>query len=105
GIFIAFFLHLFDMMTDVYFKANGQDWWVYVLAFFESELLFTLGAVLGLTFSLGMLIELLPHALEQTSLLFHNVTGALGLHEDPLDEDEGRPAPPMRRSVVGRDLD
>ncbi len=106
GIFIAFFLHLFDMLTDVYFKAHGQDWWVYILAFFESEMLFTLGAVLGLTLSLGMLIELLPHALEQVSHFFHRVSGSLGLHDDA-DDDEGEvsASPTMRRSggMIGRD--
>ncbi len=106
GIFIAFFLHLFDMLTDVYFKAHGQALWVYILAFFESELLFTLGAVLGLTFSLGMLIELLPHAVEQTSRLFHSITGSLGLHDDvSADEDEAPTAGALRRSggVIGRE--
>lgn len=96
GIFIAFFLHLFDMITDVYFKAAGHDFWVYLLAFFESELLFTLGAVLGLTFSLGMLIELLPHAIEQLGRLIHTTSGSLGLH-DQLEDDDGESVPSLHR--------
>jgi hypothetical protein len=104
GIFIAFILHLFDMLTDVYFKAHGQDAWVYILAFFESEILFTLGAVLGLTFSLGMLIELLPHAIEQLSRFFHSISGSLGLHQDGPADDDGDSLPAIRRGgTLGRD--
>ena len=97
GILIAFVLHAFDMVTDVLYKANGQEWYVWILALFESELLFTLGAVLGLTFSLGMLIELTPHALQQIGLVFHGVTQAVGLHDEDDDARDGVGSAPMRR--------
>ena len=95
AILIAFGLHFFDVLTDVYFKAYGQAWWVYGIAFLESEVLYTLGSELALTFSLGMLIELTPHALEQAGLILHRITGALGLH----DNDDDAPLPPQSKRV------
>lgn len=99
GILIAFLLHIFDTVTDVFYKAHGQDWIVWILAFIESEVLFTLGAVVGLTLSLGMLIELTPHAIEQLGHLFHGLSKAVGIHDEEEDMRQ------MRRGIAGRDLE
>jgi hypothetical protein len=93
AILVAFGLHFIDVSTDVYFKAYGRPLWVWLVALVESELLFTLGSELALTFSLGMLLELVPNALEQTMNTLHRVSGALGLHDD----DETQSPSPTKR--------
>lgn len=99
AILIAFSLHFFDVMTDVYFKAHGQPLWVYGVALVESEVLYTLGSELALTFSLGMLIELSPHAIEQGSLILQRITNALGLHDSDDDTPLSPQMPPPSKRV------
>ena len=84
----VFGLHVIDVLTDVYFKANGQGLWVWGIAFIESEVLYTLGSEIGLAFSVGMLLELAPHAVEQFGRLLHSITRAAGFYDAG---DEPRP--------------
>ena len=62
---IAFFLLLFDLGTDMYFKASGLLLAVWVIAFVESITVFTIGSEMLLTASLGLFFELAPEALKQ----------------------------------------
>jgi hypothetical protein len=68
--FIAFFLLLFDMGTDMYFKASGMDFVVWVIAFIESITVFTIGSEMLLTASIGILFELAPEAMRQLAQIF-----------------------------------
>lgn len=75
---VALGLHLADVGTDVFFKANGQGFGVWLLAFVESELIFTLGSEIMLVTSVGMLLHLMPDAIEQLSDLFDQLSEYLG---------------------------
>lgn len=70
---IAFFLLLFDLGTDMYFKAFGMAAYVYVVAFVESITVFTIGSEMLLTASLGIFIELVPEALKQLGDVFSSL--------------------------------
>jgi hypothetical protein len=72
---IAFFLLLFDLGTDVYFKASGMSVGVYVIAFVESITVFTIGSEMMLTASLGIFLELFPEALKQLGQIFARFLG------------------------------
>lgn len=72
---IAFFLLLFDLGTDVYFKASGMSVAVWVVAFVESITVFTIGSEMLLTASLGIFFELAPEALKQLGQIFARFLG------------------------------
>jgi hypothetical protein len=76
---VAFFLLLFDLGTDVYFKASGMSLAVWVIALVESITVFTIGSEMLLTASLGLFFELFPEALKQLGHIFARFVG---------DEDE-----------------
>ena len=92
AVLVAFGLHFFDVLTDVYFKANGLGLFGYFVAFVESEVLYTLGSEIALTFSVGMLFELMPYALKQLGALFERFAGGLFQNGDKDDDDEDKPA-------------
>lgn len=69
---IASFLLLFDLGTDVYFKASGMSLVVWIIAFVESITIFTIGSEMLLTASLGIFFELVPEAFKQLSHFFAN---------------------------------
>lgn len=61
ALIIGAVLHIFDVGTDVVYKAQGSaDPIVWAIALFESEILFTVGAVIGFTFAAGTLLEITP---------------------------------------------
>lgn len=66
---IALGLHSIDVITDMVYKALGQGPLVWVIAFFESELLYTLGSEVMITVSFGMLVALVPEFIAQIILL------------------------------------
>ncbi len=72
---VAFFLLLFDLGTDMYFKASGMPFWVWVIAFVESITIFTIGSEMLLTASVGLFFELAPEALKQLGRVFANLFG------------------------------
>ena len=72
---IAFFLLLFDLGTDVYFKASGMSLVVWIIALVESITIFTIGSEMLLTASLGLFFELAPEALKQLGHVFANFIG------------------------------
>jgi len=72
---VAFFLLLFDLGTDIYFKASGMPLVVWVIAFVESITVFTIGSEMLLTVSLGLFFELAPEALKQLSHIFARFLG------------------------------
>lgn len=67
---VAFFLLLFDLGTDMYYKAFGLDMFTWVIAFVESITVFTIGSEMLLTASLGIFFELAPEALKQLGNIF-----------------------------------
>lgn len=67
---VAFFLLLFDLGTDIFFKAYEQDFIVWIIAFVESVTVFTIGSEMLLTASIGLFFELAPEALKQTGQVF-----------------------------------
>ena len=72
---IAFFLLLFDLGTDMWFKASGMSLAVWVVAFVESITVFTIGSEMLLTASLGIFLELTPEALKQLGQIFARFLG------------------------------
>jgi hypothetical protein len=60
-------LHVVDVSTDVYFKAYGRPALSWVIAFFESEALYTIGSEIMLVTSFGMLVYLMPDFVEKNS--------------------------------------
>lgn len=72
---IAFFLLLFDLGTDMYFKASGMPVGVWVIAFVESITIFTIGSEMLLTASLGIFFELAPVALKSLGDFASNFLG------------------------------
>jgi hypothetical protein len=74
---IVFVLHLVDVGTDVWFKANGMGAGVWFLAFLESEALFTLGSEVLLVTSFSMAADLFASFIAQTSKLIGNIGKAL----------------------------
>lgn len=62
---LAFILHLVDMYTDVLYKVSGNfsDGGFVITAIIESEVLFTLGGIMLVTFAAGVLLEITPLAL------------------------------------------
>ncbi len=77
---VAGFLLLFDLGTDMYFKAFGLPPYVWGIAFVESITVFTIGSEVLLTGSIGIFIELVPIALKQLGSIFADLFGE--------DEDE-----------------
>lgn len=73
AIWLALLLHLVDITYDVYFKASGQPWHVWLIAFVESEAIYTGGSEIMFTVSFGMIIELLPDFMKQTGLFLSRV--------------------------------
>lgn len=73
--FIAFFLLLFDLGTDVYFKASGMSFVVWIIALVESITIFTIGSEMLLTASLGLFLELAPESLKQLGQIFASFFG------------------------------
>lgn len=82
--FIAFFLLLFDMGTDMFFKASGLAWYVWIVAFVESITIFTIGSEMLLTGAAGLFIELAPKAFKQVAHIFAEFAG------DDEDEVKGK---------------
>jgi hypothetical protein len=76
---VAFFLLLFDLGTDMWFKASGMTIDVWIIAFVESVTVFTIGSEMLLTASLGVFLELFPEALKQLGQFF---AAFLGEDED-----------------------
>lgn len=72
---IAFFLLLFDLGTDMFFKASGFPAYVWVIAFIESITVYNIGSELLLTSCLGLMFELVPEALKQLGQVFANLFG------------------------------
>lgn len=72
---VAFFLLLFDLGTDMYFKASGMPLWVWGVAFVESITVFTIGSEMLLTASLGIFLELAPEVLKQLGDFFSSFLG------------------------------
>lgn len=85
---IAFFLLLFDLGTDMYFKASGMPLTVWAIAFVESITVFTIGSEMLLTASLGIFFELAPEALTQTANIFGAIVG---------DDESEHTREPVRR--------
>lgn len=81
---IAFFLLLFDLGTDVYFKASGMSLVVWIIAFVESITIFTIGSEMLLTASLGVFFELAPESLKQLGHFFVNFIS------DDENQDQGQ---------------
>jgi hypothetical protein len=65
GIFLAYSV---DVFLDVYFKANGLGWESWVVAFIETNIIYTFGSEWLFLVSGGMLVQLLPHFLPQVSI-------------------------------------
>jgi len=84
---VASFLLFFDLGTDMYYKASGAFWPVWIIAFVESITVFTIGSEMLLTASLGLFFELAPEAIKQLGQFF----GAF------LGEDEDAPTIASRR--------
>jgi len=72
---IAVFLFLFDVATDMVFKASGMPWDVWIIAFFESIVVFTIGSEMMLTASIGIFFELAPEALRQLGQVLGRLFG------------------------------
>ena len=70
-------LHVFDVGTDVYFKAYGQPAWVWLAAFVETEVVFSLGSELLLVLSAGLALELWPSAIRQARRVLKQTRHAL----------------------------
>lgn len=58
-------LHIFDLATDIMFKASGLPLYVYPIAFVESEVVYSFGSEILMTLSLGVFVQLWVEALEQ----------------------------------------
>jgi len=58
------------MGTDMYFKASGLGWFVWIIAFVESIVVFTIGSELLTTACFGMLFELVPEAFKHIAQFF-----------------------------------
>ncbi len=89
--FIAFFLLLFDLGTDMFFKASGLEWHVWIIAFIESITIFTIGSEMLLVGSLGLFIELAPKAFKQVAQIFAEFVGD-GDDEDERQQGQGKPS-------------
>lgn len=89
---IAFFLLLFDLGTDMYFKASGLGVGVWFIAFVESITIFTIGSEMLLTASAGLFLELLPKVFEQLGDFAARIAS---LGQD--DDNGGRPDVAPRR--------
>lgn len=83
---VALGLHFVDVGTDMVYKASGMGIEVWVLAFIESELLYTLGSEVMLTISFGMLLYLMPEMIAQLALLAKEFMTALGEDDDDSDD-------------------
>lgn len=102
ALLIAFFAHFVDVGTDVWYKVTNhrdiiQHFDVWLIAFIESELIYSFGSEGMFTLSFGMLIQLFPDFLAQIRKSFVSITGgftsllgALGVG----DEDETPPTKP-----------
>ena len=73
AILIVFGLHFVDVATDVVYKADGLGLGSWVIAFVESEIVYTLGSEIMIVTSFGMLIRLFPAFIEQIGDVFRNV--------------------------------
>ena len=86
---IAFLLLLFDLGTDMYFKASGMPLAVWGIAFVESITIFSIGSEMLLTASSGIFLELAPEALKQLGQLFAKMFG---------EDEEGQAASQQQRA-------
>jgi len=69
GLLIALLLHAVDVTTDVMFKRGAGGAAVTLLAFAESEIIYTLGSEVMMITAIGMLMELLPDVLREVGEL------------------------------------
>lgn len=69
------FLLLFDLGTDMFYKAYGLPWYSWVIAFIKSITVFTIGSELLLMASIGIFFELAPEAFDQLGQLVAKIFG------------------------------
>lgn len=79
--FMTVFLFLFDITTDVWYKASGGDFFTYIIALIESLVVFTIGSEVLTVLSYGMVINMLPDFIKAIG----NLLGSLFAD----DEEEG----------------
>lgn len=95
GAALAGMLFLFDMGTDVAYKAgNSSDPWVWLLAIFESFLVFTILSEGMTTLSIGMLHQLWPDFL---SIMRQITIPNFGFADE--EEEEEAPVRPVTRQT------
>jgi hypothetical protein len=74
---IFMFAHIADVGTDIYFKAYGQtDPGIWILAFLESEFLFTLGSEVLLGTAFAITVNIFPDFVKQMGEVFDKITTA-----------------------------
>ena len=88
---LVIILHVVDVYTDVRFKANGQDLGVYLIAWVESEVVYTIGSEIALAVSIGMLFQLLPTALGQLLQFLRRFMEALSSDDQPTSSQPSTP--------------
>lgn len=86
ALWLVFIFHLADMFTDVSYKTKNfsTPFAVWIVAILESELLFTIGAHILTTLSMGMIFELLPDFIEQFGTVIHKAGAAFGNAADKM---------------------
>lgn len=89
--FVFAILFAIDVGTDMYFKASGGAWYVWVIAFVESVGLFTIGSEFSFVISIGMMIELWPAFNEQLSEAASRIATVFGKRGGEDEDDTLRP--------------
>lgn len=88
---VVLMFHLMDVTTDVYYKAHlSNQIGVWLLAFMESEILFTLGSEIALTLCIGLLPAVLPEAIAELSETMRGIHSALS---GPSSQAQHQPPP------------
>lgn len=65
---------LIDVAFDVVAKAGGKGAEIWLVAFFESAIVYSIFSEIAFTIGLGMMLELFPHFLRELENLFRHTT-------------------------------
>lgn len=91
SLLVAMGLFMVDVGTDMVYKASGQGLEVWVMAFLESALLFTLGSEVMLTVSFGMIVSMGPEFVGQLVAIGHKMSEILDSLDDGGEDDLASP--------------